>query len=77
MNGARDEHQGQNAGMGELIPLRGAGSSGGDFTGDEDWMSFSLDSEGRRHSPIDAPLSHEGGISLAAGVPSSEPTEYV
>lgn len=77
MNGARNEQQGQNAGMGELIPLRGPGSSGGDFTGDEDWMSFSLDSDGRRRSPIDAPLSHEARIPLVAGAPFSQTTDYV
>lgn len=76
MNGARDGRQGQNAGMGELIPLRGPDNSG-DFAGDEYWMSFTLDSEGARRSPIDVPLSHEPGISSVGGALFSATTESV
>ena len=68
---------GQNAGMGELIPLQGPGSSSGELTGDEDWMSFTLDSEGRRRSPIEFPLSHEAGVFPVAGALFSDPSESV
>ena len=63
--------------MGELIPLQAPGSSGGELTGDEDWMAFTLDSDGRRRSPVEVPLSHEAGVSPTAGALFSNPSESV